>query len=308
MTEVISQYEQYQHPLHIYNNEYWEARKQIAKRFFNQNLVNYLSKFQQIDTILDLGCGDSSFGRRVAKLCKASELWCIDINPLQLKRARKLNLKLRNTNTYEILSNLGKGPLPILKNTIDFVIMINSVYYLTNKQKLKLFKEVKRCLKPGGRFLFTIENKLYWRNTHPYFPPILGFWLSPKRITEKILINKGFSDKLPKFHLHHHTTSLSYLHLLRKANAKRITPLLNNSLEYEKPLIDHATKPFSFNNNVSGVSTTSTKSNIIDQFESYQTSYNGDNLFSKISKSLVNLNLTKLAFLFAPRITYIVQF
>ncbi len=296
-----------QHPLHIYTNEYWHAREKIAERFIKWELSNYLSIIKPSNTVLDLACGGAFFGRNIVQLIDASKFCCIDINPRQLNLARKLNSELIDVETYEAQLNLGKDPLPFASNSIDIAIMINSIYYLSDSQKIKLFKEVSRCVRPSGRFIFSIENSLYWRNTHPYLPPLAFFWLYPHRIAEKILIKKGLSEKLPKFNLHHHCSVLTYLRFLREVQAEKVTLLLTNTLEYDEKLDDHATPPFP-NNDPIGVTINSRKKEIINYFNIFQHGTLGDKIYSKIAKSMIHLGLYKLPFLTAPRIVFLVQF
>lgn len=186
--------------------------------------------------------------------------------------------------------------------------MMNSIYYLTNKEKIRLFKEVKRCLKPNKFFLFNIENSLYWRNTHPYFPPFPGLWLLPSLVSRKLLSKKGFRNKLSKFNLHHHTSSFNYINLLKKVKPKSINLLLNNSLEYTVPLSDHASLPFPCNDDCSTVTRFSSNSTLKNQFDTYANGHYVDNLYSKLSKLLIKLNLQNLAILTAPRIIFMVKF
>ncbi len=303
--QEIFGYQQY--PLHVYTNEYWRAREKIAERFIKHGLSNYLSKIEPIDTILDLACGGAFFGRNIVQSFDVSEFWCIDINPLQLDMAQKLNLELTNVDTYEVQLNLGKDSLPFSSNSIDIAIMINSIYYLENSRKLKLFKEVGRCIRPSGMFIFSIENSLYWRNTHPYFPSVPCFWLYPKKIAEKILSRKGFSEKLPKFDLFFHESAPNYLRLLRKAKAKKTTIFLTNTLEYDKMLADHESFPFP-NNSPIEVTINSQKRKIIKYFNIFQHRSFGDKIYSKFAKCMIYLKLRRLAFLTAPRIVFLVQF
>jgi SAM-dependent methyltransferase len=296
-----------QHPLHVYTSEYWRAREKIAERFIKHGLSNYLSEIEPIDTVLDLACGGAFFGRNIVQSYDVSEFWCIDTNPLQLDMARELNLELTNVNTYEVQLNLGKNPLPFSSNSIDVVTMINSIYYLVDSRKLKLFKEVGRCIHPSGMFIFSFENSLYWRNTHPYFPPLAFFWLYPKKIARKILSRYGFAKKLPKLNLHYHGSALAYLKLLRKAKAKKVTIFLTNVLEYDNMLADHSSLPFP-NNTPIGVTTNSLKREIIKYFNIFQHRSFGDKIYSKIAKFMIHLKLYRLAFLTAPRIVFLVQF
>lgn len=296
-----------QDPLHIYTNEYWRARAKIAERLIKKVLSSYFSEIEPINTVLDLACGRGFFGRTLVQSFDASELWCIDVNPRQLDVANKLNSELTDVDTYEVQINLGTDPIPFSSDSVDLAMMINSIYYLENGQKLKLFKEVSRCIGSGGMFMFSIENSLYWRNTHPYFPPLTFLWQYPPKIARKVLSRNGFSKKLQKFNLHHHESAFTYLKLLKKVNAKKVTLLLTNVLEYDNKLADHSSFPFPSDVPI-GVTVNSPKNEIIRFFNIFQHGSFGDRLYSNFAKFLVHLKLHRLAFLTAPRIMFLVQF
>jgi SAM-dependent methyltransferase len=185
--------------------------------------------------------------------------------------------------------------------------MINVIYYLNNAKKLRLFKEISRVLKKNGHFIFTIENTLFWRNTHPYFPPIPFMWFFPKFIGEKLIKKYGYSSKVHKYRLHYHTSIITYLYLLKKVNPKNITILLTNSIEYNQPLSDHATIPFP-NKKLGFLTNDSDNHKFLNHFSKYSTTNYGDKISAVFTKMLIKLGLKSIATYFAPRIVLIVKF
>ncbi|MHA1991596.1 MAG: class I SAM-dependent methyltransferase [Candidatus Hodarchaeales archaeon] len=298
----------YQNPLHLYSLEYWKARKSLAKNFIKKSLSPIINKISDINSIADLGCGIGWFGRYLANEYNATELYCLDNNSMQLQQAKLLNHELNGVKKHHILLDLGIDPLPMNTNSLDLVLMINAIYYLDREKKLALFKEIRRCLKPNGYFIFTIENTLYWRNTHPFFPPFPFFWHFPRLLAERILTNKGYSRKILKYRIHKHTSFLSYKRLLKKAKAKSINCFLSPTLEYNGPLIDHLCFPFHQNNDVDLICRTSTKNQLINHFKTYNTNLIGDRLFSGLSKVLINLKMPFLPMFFSPRQILAVRF
>ncbi|OLS24086.1 MAG: tRNA (mo5U34)-methyltransferase [Candidatus Heimdallarchaeota archaeon LC_3] len=297
-----------QNPLHFYSSEYWKARKSIAKNFIKKSLSPIINKMTDINSIADLGCGTGWFGRYLAKEYNATELYCLDSNSMQLQQAKLLNHKLKEIKKHHILLNLGIDPLPMNKSSLDIILMINAIYYLDKEQKLSLFKEIRRCLKPEGYFIFSIENTLYWRNTHPFFPPFPFFWHFPKLITEKILIQKGYSRKIPKYRLHYHHSFLGYKRLLKKAKAKSVTCLLSPTLEYTIPLDDHLSFPFHQSKDSNLIYRDSTKIRFLNHFKNYNTRLIGDRLFSGFSKLLIKSKMPFLPMYFSPRQLLVVRF
>jgi SAM-dependent methyltransferase len=185
--------------------------------------------------------------------------------------------------------------------------MINAIYYLKNGKKLRLFKEISRVLKKGGYFILTVENTLFWRNSHPYFPPIPFLWLLPGCIGEKLLIKYGYSSKVGKFGLHYHTSLINYLHLLKKVNPKNINILLTNAMEYSQPLFDHATVPFPYEKN-GFLTVNSSKFQFLEHFATYSSNKDGDKVYDIFTKILVKLGLKSIVSFFAPRVVLIVKF
>jgi SAM-dependent methyltransferase len=298
----------YQNPLHLYSSEYWKARKSIAKEFIKKTLEPILTNMTDINSIADLGCGVGWFGRYLAKEYNVKELYCLDSNSVQLQQAKNLNEKLKGVERYHIKLKLGNDPLPMNTDSLDLMLMMNAIYYLDNKQKLSLFKEIRRCLQPSGYFIFTIENILYWRNTHPYLPPFPFFWNLPKSIIEKILIRKGYSKKVLRYRLFNQTSFLTYKSLLKRTKAKSVNCFLSPTLEYNKPHVSHLSFPFHKNNNVGLINRDSTKNELLDQFETYNTSLIGDKIFSGMSKLLINLKMPFLPIFFSPRQILVVRF
>jgi SAM-dependent methyltransferase len=304
---IAQEYGNFQDPLHLYDQEYWNARKIIAGRFTNLVIKPFFNNSKELTSILDLGCGEASFGRCASQIFNAKKFWCIDKNIYQLKQAAKLNIKLKAISKYYELLDFNEKFLPIKSDSIDLVLMINVIYYLKNSKKLRLFKEISRVLKNGGYFILTVENTLFWKNSHPFFPPIPFLWLLPRRIGEKLLIKYGYSSKVDKFGLHYHTSLINYLHLLKKVNPKNINILLTNTIEYNQPLFDHATIPFPYEKK-GYLTVNSSKFQFLEHFAKYSSNKFGDKVYDKFIKILVKLGLKSIVSFFAPRVVLIVKF
>src|SRR5262249_51580342 len=106
--------------------------------------------------ILDLGCGTGLTG--VAFQDLARRLDGIDLSPAMIEKAR----------SRAIYDHLAVGDIEEAAGTYDLWLAADTLVYLGDLDRI--FAAAKRSLRPGGRFLFTVERN-----------PDAGFALGPKR-------------------------------------------------------------------------------------------------------------------------------
>ena len=110
-----------------------------------------LANLQPGEAVVDLGSGSGMDVFYAAnKVGPEGEVIGIDMTTEQLDKSRGLKVKCGYNQTYFIDSHIEE--LPIIPGTIDTVIS-NGVINLSNN-KMKVFMEVARILKPGGVFAF----------------------------------------------------------------------------------------------------------------------------------------------------------
>ncbi len=115
------------------------------------------------DKVLDIGCGRGRIASHVASFTGA-EVVGINIDTDQLESAKKYALgKGLSSQCQFKLADMNDIPLPFADNSLDFVYQVQ-VFSLT-KDLNKLFKEIYRILKPGGKLAF-----LDWVRLDKYDP------------------------------------------------------------------------------------------------------------------------------------------
>lgn len=101
--------------------------------------------------VLDLGCGLGATMRRGAKLYPQIKFEGITLVPWQIAEAKKLNSKIETKNLNYHHANYLELPFP--DESVDGCYAIESAVYAPGPDKRKLFDEIYRVLKPGGRFV-----------------------------------------------------------------------------------------------------------------------------------------------------------
>lgn len=171
----------------------WSGQKTAAgqKRYDNKGkLFRYYSKPQKSDRILEIGCGDGEFTRRLRGL--GGDIIATDLTPAVIERARR---KVDYGRLEYRVENCER--LSFKSESFTIVCGISILHHVDIKKTLK---EAFRVLKPGGRIFFTEPNLF---NPLTFIPANIG-WLrrrleySPgempllRKDVEKILKDIGF--------------------------------------------------------------------------------------------------------------------
>ena len=109
--------------------------------------------FQDGWTILDVGCGGGQTLRRLLGQSKGAIVHGIDISEESVAKARKVNAGLLDTQVF--VQKGSAAELPYADCTFDLVTAVETVYFWRDLPRC--FEEVKRVLKPGGRFAILLE-------------------------------------------------------------------------------------------------------------------------------------------------------
>ncbi len=149
---------------------YYDAlstRNKIQSFWHQQKFAEVLSEATGISphsVIADVGCGPGVF---ISKLPKNKLTYAVDVSEQTVRFATELNKKL-GRNVKGIASLAEK--LPFKDNTFDYVFMIEVIEHMPKEVEAKALSEVKRVLKPSGKFVMTTPN---YRSA---WPIIEYFW------------------------------------------------------------------------------------------------------------------------------------
>jgi ubiquinone/menaquinone biosynthesis C-methylase UbiE len=132
----------------------WATTKAGKKRYDNRlNLFKRYCHPEKSEMILEIGCGDGEFTRRLAGL--DATLIASDITFEVLKRAAEKN---KSQKAGDICFEMDDAEfLSIKDNSLDFVSGISILHHLDYRKALK---ECRRVLKEGGQIFFSEPNRL----------------------------------------------------------------------------------------------------------------------------------------------------
>ena len=112
-----------------------------------------LVKIQDGWTMLDIGCGGGATLKRLLKRSNDAHAYGIDISQESVAKARKVNAALLDKQVFVCQGSAEK--LPYEDGKFDVVTAVETVYFWPNLPGC--LQEVRRVLKPGGRFVIMVE-------------------------------------------------------------------------------------------------------------------------------------------------------
>jgi len=198
---------------------WWGAKTTAGQRRYDNKFKLFKKTCKPTNTskILEIGCGDGEFTKRLVKL--TCRIIASDITPAVVKRGREYFGGKRKNLVFK-LENAQK--LSFKDNSFDIVCGISILHHINLSKALK---EVFRVLKPKGQIFFTEPNLL---NPHvflglniPYFREKMEF--SPDETAlvrwrvEKILKKIGFNSiRVTNYDFLHPKTPHTMLRLVEK--------------------------------------------------------------------------------------------
>jgi len=104
-------------------------------------------------TMLDIGCGGGATLQRLLKRSKNATVYGIDISEESVAKAKKVNADVLDKQVFVTQGSAEK--LPYKDGAFDLVTAVETVYFWPNLANC--LQEVRRVLKPGGRFAIMVE-------------------------------------------------------------------------------------------------------------------------------------------------------
>lgn len=114
---------------------------------------NTLVKFadpQPDEVVLDVGTGTGTVALAIAGGAGTNEVTGIDASPMMIERARRKAAKARSGVKFQVAAI---EDLPFANATFDLVTSSLMLHHLPTDLKPTALAEVRRVLKPGGRFV-----------------------------------------------------------------------------------------------------------------------------------------------------------
>ena len=173
----------------LYRYRFKEADREKKLEIWREICRGYLQKkVGQNKTLLDLASGYGEFSQNIV----ADRKIAVDLNPDAQKMLPE-DVEFHNVSATEFSNSIGE-------NVVDVVFTSNFLEHLPTKSELdKVFAEVRKVLKPGGRFIILGPNVKYlateyWDFYDHYLP------LSHLSVEEG-LIQSGFevTEVIPRF-------------------------------------------------------------------------------------------------------------
>ncbi|NKC00888.1 MAG: methyltransferase domain-containing protein [Pseudomonadales bacterium] len=139
----------------------WERREPNSLSDFTGRppVFDLCGDVQGID-ILDIGCGEG-YCARILKDMGASQIDGLDISEEMIELAKRQDQQAGHGSRFRV-GNVEE--LPFDDDSFDMVLGMFVYNYLHVDEMERSFSEVKRVLRPGGRFIFAVP--------HPAFPQI----------------------------------------------------------------------------------------------------------------------------------------
>lgn len=147
-------------------------------------------------TVLDVGCGAGGPALVIAKSLRPRRIVGIDIEPHLIELASR-NVAAAGLEQVVELQCVTPGPFSFPDQTFDVAFSKDSLIHIADK--LALYREVLRVLRPGGLFAASdwlsgegagdLEGYKAWRALTPH-----GFTMRTCEETRRDLVSAGFAD------------------------------------------------------------------------------------------------------------------
>ena len=171
----------YRVPYHWMMSDFFQTKYEYPIKLLQRHVHGH-------EIVLDMGCGDGRLTSLLADM--VYQVVGLDHQILPLLFARLL---IQNEKVVLMQYDLMSGSLPITNHCLDLVSAFDVIEHIPAGALTTLLQEVKRVLKPNGKFVLTTPNKDNLRNrlwgrqisSKHYFE------LNPRQLVQ-LLENAGF--------------------------------------------------------------------------------------------------------------------
>ena len=130
----------------------------VDEIFTESETAFLLGKVGPGDDVLDMGCGTGRFTIPLAE--RARSVSGLDLSPMMLLSARK---KLADRGLEADLREGDMADMPFPDASFDVVVSMLALMHIPRQDRQKVFHEIARVLRPGGRLLIGVKNSLFER-------------------------------------------------------------------------------------------------------------------------------------------------
>jgi len=132
-----------------YYDKVYNRRAGVQSKWHHIKFDFVKKKMENHFVHLDYACASGTF---IHTLDQKNLSIGVDISRKQINYAKK-NYQTKNHNF-----TVSKFPLPYKKSTFDIITILELIEHCNKKQNDKIFNEVYRVLKPGGKLIITTPN------------------------------------------------------------------------------------------------------------------------------------------------------
>ena len=141
------------------------------------------------DTILDIGCGGGANIKRLLELAPRGHVSGVDYSPVSVQASTDFNREAIDAGRCDVREG-NSSDLPLPDASFDVVTAFETTYYWDLPTA---FPEVKRVLKPGGRFLVCNEDDGCDPEALELAKKIPGMTMHTPEFLEEALVEAGFT-------------------------------------------------------------------------------------------------------------------
>lgn len=146
------------------NAAFWDEQMgDTGNSFVNQLIwpaVQRLLQLQPGERVLDAGCGNGLYTRRLAAL--SAEVVAFDFAAAMIEQARNYPASATGRITYQVLDGTDESALLTL-GVGQFDAAISTMVLMDMAEIDPLFRALAQLLRPGGRFVFAISHPCFNR-------------------------------------------------------------------------------------------------------------------------------------------------